>query len=190
MSKAAVAVLFLLIGLAAGFVLGLGATKAGAAFIDDMMTDEAPADVAHAKSYARPAFSFRYPGNWKVDDTSADHDPDHFLTVESPGSCMTMLLVFDSPLDPDDALQTQVNGFVPKLLQSPARTPLTTWGAYTGKGVILKGRLLGVTAGAVQIFAHSNEERTFVTVEQCYDEDVKDVQAGFDLVRSSFSLSP
>ncbi len=55
MSKTAVALLFLFIGLGAGFLLGLGATKAGAAFIEDFASSEAPADVAHAKSYARPA---------------------------------------------------------------------------------------------------------------------------------------
>jgi len=50
MSKTAVAFLFLFIGLAAGFFAGIGATKAGAAFLEDLASSEAPADLAHARS--------------------------------------------------------------------------------------------------------------------------------------------
>jgi hypothetical protein len=190
MSKTSVAVLFLLIGLGAGFLLGLGATQAGSAVLEAFMTSEAPADVAHAKSYARPGFSFKYPGNWKVDVEDKDHDPDHFLTVESPGSCMIMLIVFDTALAPEDMVQKQVDAFVPKLLSSPARTPITTWGKYSGTGVLLKGKILSINPGAVRIFSHANEKRSFVTVEQCYDEDIKDVQPGLDLISSSFDFTP
>ncbi len=189
MSKTSIAVLFLCIGVGAGFLLGLGATKAGSAVLDAFMTSEAPADVAHAKSYVRPGFSFRYPGNWKVDIEDEDHDADHFLTVESPGSCMTMLIVVDTALDPEDMVQNQVDAFVPKLLSSPARSPITTWGRYTGTGVLLKGKILSINPGAVRIFSHANEKRTFVAVEQCYDEDIKDVQPGLDLISSSFDFT-
>jgi len=190
MSKGGTAVLFLFIGLVVGFFLGIGATKAGSAFLEDVMTGEAPADVAHPKSYVRPGFSFKYPGNWKIDTSDKDHDPDHFLSVESPGSCMTMLIVFDTPLDPAQSVQNQVDAFVPKLLSAPSRAPFTSWGKLTGQGVLLKGKMLGINPGSVKVFSHANDKRSFVVVEQCYDEDMKDVKPGFDLVESSFELLP
>lgn len=190
MSKAGMAVLFLFVGLVVGFFLGIGVTKAGSAFLEDMMTTEAPADVAHPASYVRPGFTFKYAGNWKIDVTDDDHDPDHFLSVESPGSCLTMLLLLDTPLDPADNVQNQVDAFVPRLISSPARTKITSWGRYTGQGVLLKGKLLGINPGTVKIFSHATDKRSFVAVEQCYDEDMKDVKPGFDLLESSFELLP
>jgi hypothetical protein len=190
LSKTAVAILFLCVGLAVGFCGGLGATKAGSAFLDELTTSEAPADVANAKSYVRPTFSFKHPANWKVAAEPPENDPDHHVSIDSPGSCMTMLFVFDAPIAPETSVQTQVDAFVPKLISAPARTPFTTWGKYTGQGVVLKGKLLGLTAGSVRVFAHANDSRSFIAVEQCYDEDMKDVKPGFDLVESSFTLSP
>lgn len=189
MSKTTVAVLFLCTGLAIGFVAGIGATKAGSAFLEDFASSEAPANVSQARSYERPGFSFKYPGNWKVESEEPENDPDHRVNVESPGSCMTMLFVFDMPLPPADQLDAQVNAFVPKLIASPERTPFTTWGKYSGEGMALKGKILGISPGQVRIFAYANDSRSFVAVEQCYDEDMAHVKPGLDLVESSFQLN-
>jgi hypothetical protein len=189
-SKTAVAFLFLFIGLVVGFFVGIGATKAGSAFLEDFASNEAPADVTHPKNYVRPGFSFKYPGNWRIDAEAPENDPDHHVDVESPGSCMTMLFVFDTPLDPAVSVREQVAAFVPKLLSAPARTPFATWGKYTGQGVLLKGKMLGLTEGSIRVFSHANDKRSFIAVEQCYDEDMKQVKPGLDLVESSFELSP
>lgn len=190
MSKTAVAFLFLFIGLVVGFFAGIGATKAGAAFLEDLASIEAPADLANAQSYVRPGFSFKYPGNWRVEADSPENDPDHHVNVESPGSCVTMIFVFDVPTDPADNVQAQIDGFVPKLLSAPARTPFTMWGKYAGQGMLLKGRLLGVNAGSVRVFSHANDKRSFMAVEQCYDDDMNHVKPGLELVESSFNFSP
>lgn len=190
MSKTAVAILFLVIGLVLGFVGGIGATKAGSAFLEDLVSSEAPADVSHAGSYVRPGFSFEYPGNWKVEAEPPEYEPDHHVSIESPGSCMLMLLVFDTPIDPADSVQAQIDAFVPRLLSAPARTPFTTWGKYTGRGMLLKGKLLGLNEGSVRVFSHADDRRSFTAVEQCFDEDMKQVKPGFDQVESSFALSP
>ncbi len=192
MSKVAVALLFLFIGLTVGFCGGVGATKAGSALLQGFVSDEAAADVGQPKSYVRPGFSFKYPANWKIDagEGEADADPNHHVSVESPGSCLTMLFLFDIAVAPSSSIDAHVKAFVPKLLAAPSRTPFTTWGKYTGEGVVLKGKLLGINEGSVRVFAYSNEKRSFVAVEQCYDEDMGQVKPGFDLVSSSFELLP
>ncbi len=189
MSKIGVAFLFLFIGLGVGFCGGVGATKAGSAFLSDFVSDEAAADVTHPKSHSRPGFSFKYPGNWKI-DADPDLEPDHQVNVESPGSCLTMLLLFDTPISPATSVDSQVNAFVPKLISAPSRTPFTKWGKYTGEGMLLRGKLLGINQGSVRVFAFADEKRSFVAVEQCYDEDMGDAKPGFDLVESTFALLP
>lgn len=190
LSKTAVAVLFLCVGLGVGFIAGIGATKAGSAFLEDLVTSEQAADVAHSKSHVRPGYSFKYPGNWKIDMDDPEQDLDHHVNVESPGSCMVMLFVFDLPTDPADNLQKQVDALVPKLIATPSRTPFTAWGKYTGQGVILKGKILGINPGSIRVFSHATDKRSFIVAEQCYDEDMTDVKPGFSLLESSFELSP
>ena len=190
MSKPALAALFLVLGLTVGFFAGLGATTAGAAFLQDFVSSEASADVAHPQDYVRPSFSFKFPGNWKTDADDPSNDPDHHLNVESPGSCLTMLLLFDVAVDPAESIQRQIDAFVPKLLSAPLRTPFTTWGKYEGRGVLMKGKMLGVVEGSVRAFAYADEKRSFIAVEQCYDEDMKDAAPGLKLVEASFTLLP
>ncbi|WP_437304352.1 hypothetical protein [Sorangium sp. So ce388] len=112
------------------------------------------------------------------------------MSVESPGSCMTMLFVFDAPTEPADNVQAHIDAFVPRLIWAPARTPFTMWGKYAGRGVLLKGKLLGVNEGSARVFSHANDKRSFVAVEQRYDDDMERVKPGLELVESSFELSP
>lgn len=190
MSKTAVALLSLGIGLTVGFFLGVGATKAGAAFLKDFTTSEAPAEVARPMSYSGAGFSFRYPGNWKVKAEAEKNEPAHHVNVESPGSCVAMIFSFDVRIEPATSVRAQVDAFVPKLMASPARSTFGTWGKYSGEGALLRGKLLGLSPGSLRVFSHATEARSFVIVEQCYDEDMKAVKPGFDLVERSFDLSP
>ncbi|MCC6558807.1 MAG: hypothetical protein IT372_38230 [Polyangiaceae bacterium] len=190
MSKRSIAVISLLTGLVVGFFLGIASTKAGAAFLEDLASSEAPADVSEPIAVSRPGFSFRHPRNWKIDTADKDHDPDHLFSIESPGSCFTMMILFDGPTDPASNVQAQVDAYVPKVLQAPARIPFTQWGKYAGQGAELRGKMLGINPGAVRIFSHASEKKSFIAVEFCHDEDIKDVKPGFDLIASSFSLAP
>jgi hypothetical protein len=101
-----------------------------------------------------------------------------------------MLFAFDVRIDPATSVRAQVDAFVPKLLASPARSSFATWGKYSGEGVLLRGKLLGLNPGSVRVFSHATEARSFVVVEQCYDEDMARAKPGFDLVEKSFELSP
>lgn len=190
MSKTAVALLFLFIGLGVGFVCGIGATKVGASFLEGMTSKEEPAEVTHPRSYVRPGFSFKYAANWKLEAEGPDNDPDHHVNVDSPGSCLTMLFIFDVAISPEVNVKAQTDAFVPKLISAPSRTLFTGWGRYEGQGVILKGKMLGITPGSLRIFSHADDKRSFVVVEQCYDEDMAHTKPGFDLVESSFELTP
>lgn len=39
-------------------------------------------------------------------------------------------------------------------------------------------------------FSHSQKTRSFTAVEFCFEEDMKNVKPGFELLESSFSLAP
>ncbi len=176
------------VGNVTGFVLGVYSTKAGKEFIDDLVTTEAPADIVNHKEISRAGFSLKYPGNWKMDTTDEEYDADHSFSIDSPGDCFTMFIIFDIDTAPSENVEAQIESFVPSLLKNPARTPFTKWGRYAGHGVDLKGRLLGINKGSVRVFSHSSESRSFVVIELYYDEDHANVQPGFRLIENSFRL--
>lgn len=193
MSRFAVvlALLFgLFVGCAGGFVLGIASTKGGSAFLSEMVTSEAAANVRAPKSMKRGAFELEYPGNWKIDEADEDYDPDHLFSIESPGSCHVSVVVFDSVTEAQVSVDAQVKALVPKIVKDPSRTPFDRWGRFEGAGVKLEGKILGINQGNVRIFAHASEEEdvTFTIVEFCYDEDMADVRPGFELLERTFEL--
>ena len=183
-------------GLAAGFVLGnvtgffagVYSTKAGREFLEDLATTEGAADTKHPHEINRKGFRLKYPGNWTIDTKDEDYDPDHLFTIESPGSSFTMMIITPEPTDPADDIRSMVDAYVPKLLKDPRRTPFTKWGAYLGRGVELRGRVMGINRGGLRIFAHASPTVSFTVVELYFDDDLTMVKPGLQLIASSFSL--
>lgn len=179
------------LGCAGGLLIGVGSTGAGDDLIESLVSTERRADVKDKKSIVRPAFTLQHPGNWKVDTEDEDYDPNHMFSIDSPGNCFTMFIVFDTVTDPDDTVQSQIDTYVPKLMKNPTQTPFTKWGRYEGTGMKLEGRVLGVTPGSLRVFSHADEKAdlSFVVVESCYDEDRKATEAGFALIEDTFQLT-
>jgi hypothetical protein len=180
------------LGAIAGFLGGVWSTKAGKAFLEDLATDEQPADVGRKQSLARPGFTLDYPGNWKLDVEDEDHDPDHLFSIESPGSCHVTFTMLELEHDAAGNVETQIEALVPQLIKDPRRAPFDRWGDYAGVGVKLEGKVLGFLPGSVRVFSHSQEEpaRSFTVVESCFDEDMAAVGPGFRLIETSFKLRP
>jgi hypothetical protein len=61
------------------------------------------------------------------------------------------------------------------------------YGRHAGKGATLKGKILG-TRTTVKLFALSQDGLTVMITQQCPEEDLNQVQAGLDLIESSFLL--
>lgn len=180
-----------LLGCAGGLLIGIGSTDMGDDLLEGLVSTERKADVRDVKSIERPAFTVKHPGNWKVDTEDEDYDPDHMFSIDSPGNCFTMFIVFDTVTDPGETVQSQIDTYVPKLMKSPTQTPFTRWGRYEGTGMKLEGRVLGVTPGSLRVFSHADEKAdlSFVVVESCYDEDRKATEAGFELIEDTFQLT-
>ena len=177
---------FFIAGIVTGFFLGVWSTEVGSDFLEDLASEEEPADVDHPKKIVREGFRLEYPGNWQIDTADADYDPDHLFSIDSPGSVFVMFIMIDLPTDPSDNVEEQVGQFS-KLIAHPVKSPFQRWGVFSGEGVLLKGRILGMKAG-VRIFSHSAEDKSFIVVHQYFDEDLTDVEPGFKLIERTFQL--
>lgn len=179
----------LVVGCGGGFLLGLLATKGGRSFVESLASNEQKADVGASKTIQRDAFRVEYPGNWKLDVEDEDYDADRLFSIDSPGSCHVNFIFFDVATTAADSTESQVSAFTEKIVKGATQTPFDRWGRYEGSGVKLEGRIM-TFQGSVRIFSHSSEEKdvTFTAVEFCFEEDMKSVQPGFDLIERTFTL--
>jgi hypothetical protein len=193
MSKKHLALTILVVGVAAGLVLGVGigrlTQESGRRHFRGSLTVEQPADVAHPVTMDREDFTLQYPGNWRLNaDAASNRSPDRLFSLDSPGSSFVMFARYDVLTDPVENLRIQMEKFVPAQMTDFTHEPLTRWGAYEGVGDVLKGRTPDGAAARLRIFSHSDPEQSFVAVEMVFDEDAVDVEPGVKLIEATFRL--
>lgn len=174
-----------LMGVAAFFI---GRTELVRGLVAGGLSEEEQADLGSPRLIEARAFSFRYPGNWILDRSAADFDPERYLLIESPGGAMVIIMVLDGPLDPEALLENQLRDFEDSGLKVETRTSFYEWGRIEGRGTLLAGRILGVAPGVVRIFVGRNATRTLLFVSQVDNEDRGLVEPGLELIADSFVL--
>jgi hypothetical protein len=182
----AVALTCLAVGNITGFLAGVWSTKAGRAFLTNLLSSEKPADVTQSQRLVRDSFELDYPGNWRIDTEDDDYDPDHSFSIDSPGACFVMFHLTDLPVEPARNVEIHAEKFS-KLISASEKLPFQRWGQYDGEGLHLKGRIMGMKGG-FRFFAHSSNGRSFSVVQQYFDEDWASVGPGFDLIEKTFEL--
>lgn len=174
----------------AGFGAGVLSVRSARTFLQDALELEQPADVARPRLLERPGFSLQHPGNWKVDTEDRAYDPDANFSLDSPGASFVRIMVASGEADPARVVEAHVTVQLRTILKDAARTPFAGWGSFTGAGVELKGRSMGLVPVTLRIFAFQAGGRTVTILEYRPDEDAPRVQAGFDLVARTFALKP
>jgi hypothetical protein len=135
----------------------------------------------------RPGFTLEYPSSWTVDTKDPDYDPDALFSLDIDENNLMMFVIMDTKVDPKmliDAQQSQLKERLMKKTES--ETPFTRWGAYTGNGLTMKGKLLGVFPGTIRIFSANHGELTLLVVSQCLDSDLKKWETAMKNVEQSF----
>ncbi len=154
----------LLVGGIAGFFLGVASTKAGAAFLINLVGQEQQAETGMPRKLVRERFELRYPKNWKIDVDDADYDPDQMFSIDSPGAAYVMFVLGNMETNPEDSLKEYIHSFS-KLMDKPAIQPFETYGQIHGKGAILQGKLMGIKT-IVKVFACYSQGVTAIIVQQ------------------------
>jgi hypothetical protein len=175
----------LVVGGVIGFILGVASTKAGKAFLEELLEEEQNADVAHPHVVIRDRFQLQYPTNWKIDVNEEDYDPDQNFSIDSPGSAFVMFAIGTEELEAEESLRIYLRQY--EKLGSVAIERFERFGRYTGKGAIVKDKSMGVRS-TIKLFAFNQKGSSFMITQHWPDEDLKKVQAGLNLIENSFSL--
>ena len=96
--------------------------------------------------------------------------------------------IIDEEVAVDEEVRLCVADFVPEWIRRPDKESFTTWGAYEGLGLALRGRTVYGDEGSVRIFAHSSPKGSIIISEVTYDADLDLVAPGLELIRKSLKL--
>ena len=156
-------------------------------------------DLENKKTAQLGKFSVEYAGNWKTELETDEAGGMTFssLTIESQGSAIAMVQVFEPAIDfsPEQVFETYVEGMLEASKtefggvldlsvhseDEFSRAVLgSTWVGRTGTvDVTLLGEKV---PNRIQTVQHSNDERTVVIVVQAPTEDWKTASPGFDAI--------
>ena len=139
----------------------------------------------------RPMYTLTFPAEWKLDDKDKDFDLDnYFQRIDTPGSCNMSFFLFTSKEDEKAHVAMQLAKMKEVLFKSEStETPFTTWGALTGTGVELKGRVKPLGPARLRTFMHADDKHSVLVNQFCFDEDSAGDAAGVRPGRVELPLS-
>ncbi len=138
----------------------------------------------------REKFSLEYPASWTIDTKDEDYDPDAMFSIDSPDDgSLIMFFYIDAEMDPDMVLDEQEKAMTKAAMKKPSSvTAFSSWGNYSGKGRTLKGKLLGIFKGQINLFVCNENEATLLVLEQYYDKEAEAIVPILNQIASSFQF--
>ncbi len=171
-------------------VIGLYTTEAGQAFLADNFPDEEYAEITNPLSITHNQYSLKYPSNWTLDTSSLDYDPDSYFSIDSAAqTSFVEFFIFDFEAESSEWILDIKTYFQQGVIYESVESPFFQWGSFQGVGVQLNGKAMFLDC-TIRIFMYSSDNISIGIVESFYDEDTQFVQPGFNLIRSTFKLSP
>lgn len=142
------------------------------------------------KKIDRDSFSLQYPDTWQIDTKDEDYDPDALFSIDAPNdNGMIMFIIADIAIDLDEMLKEQEADIKDKLIKKPTEiTSFTKWGNFTGKGKTIKGKILGIMKGEVNVFVCHAGDKTLYVMEQLFEESIEETKAALAIISSSFKF--
>lgn len=138
----------------------------------------------------REKFSLKYPASWTIDTKDEDYDPNAMFSIDAPdGGSLVMFFYIDAEMDPDMVLDEQEKAMTKAAMKKPSSvTAFSSWGNYSGKGRTLKGKLLGIFKGQINLFVCNENEATLLVLEQYYDKEAEAIAPVLNQIASSFQF--
>lgn len=136
----------------------------------------------------RQRCSFQVTDKLYLDHIDSAFNPQAYFKIRSYLSENLMqLFVFDSKIDVDEKLNTEVKALnAPDVFIADSIEKITHFGNYEGKGVIMKGMYSGgVVNGTIKVFCFTDQDKGFMAIRQTI-RSLDDKE--FDVVENSFTL--
>ena len=133
----------------------------------------------------RPGFAFDHPGNWWVDNTEEDYDPDTYFTVEPIQDAFARFEFMPRVDDERETLAGFTDFYRDAFGAREAPAPLDRWGQHVVVGSRFTGSYEG-TSYVVRIFLLSQGDDSVAIVEVAEESIWETMVPGFKQIRESF----
>ncbi len=145
--------------------------------------------AVHKKYFLqRPAYFMEYPYKWTIDSSDTDFDIDSYFTLDSPNNTFVSFFIFNTSIVEQDHIASQVKEILSKLIKNGKVTYFTNWKNYSGSGANVKGKILGIFNGEINVFAHTGDTLSFLKISQIYDSDREKDEEDLNIVETSFKI--
>jgi hypothetical protein len=149
-----------------------------------------PADVNSPVEYENPTMSFSYPGNWFIDTSDPNNDPNSYLMIEAMQDAIVILQVYESARTPEAELEATVDVYDEMIDNFKVIGEFGAWGLHSGVGREYRGTIDGAPYEFRALVHVANDGRYVEVLEFFATADETSVEPGFNLIRRTFQLKP
>jgi hypothetical protein len=173
-------------GLLPAAVYGLVLVAVAAAFLGGFLAT--PPDLVNTNRIDRAEFSLEYPGNWELDRTDEDFDPDRDFSIGPPMEDAIIRIWFpDEAMDSQECIDQGLRNLT-DAYPGLTSTPIARWGKFEGAGH--EGRMT-IDGGdyAFVLFCSTERTRPFEILWIVDSRARNSLLPGVGLIRNSFELA-
>jgi hypothetical protein len=172
-------------------LLGVGRRLACALFLAGLVTLPLSAadDTSNEVAVTRPTFTLKYPSDWKIDSAAKDYNADNNFTLNSGGNSYVQFNISTKAGDLQKVLDNAVFNLDGLAITTLSKSPFTQWGAYSGLGLHLKGKILDSYPGGIRVFVFNTNSHNVMVVEFYYSNELSQVQGELDFISQSFKMT-
>jgi hypothetical protein len=156
-------------------------------WLGTVIGEQSPAPAEH--KIVRSGYSLKYQADWELDTADMETDMDSYFTINSSNeNTFVSFSFFKQPIDEAAYLAQQVSYHLNKTMKYAKVNNFDTYGQYKGKGARIRGKILGLLDGEIEIFVRSSEGISFLVVSQVFESDIEMDMSGIRLIETSFRL--
>lgn len=134
--------------------------------------------IPRENTIVRPAYSLMYPPVWQLDTADMEGDLDSSFTMVSDNeNTFVSFSFFKKRIDEEAMVNEQLSYHLHRSMKSGSVNKFDTYGCYKGTGARIRGKILELLDGEIEIFARSSDSVSFLVVSQIYESD-KDADLG------------
>lgn len=142
-------------------------------------------NVGRPREIVTSEFTLSHPGNWYVDPTMEDYDPESYFSIEPPYTDCIVFFHLSLEFDSAEEALSLYRESLETMFSTSAWVAGGAWGPHPAQALHCTGRLEGSNYD-LAIYAVTHGGHTLIVQEVCDVAASGKMEAGLDMIRLSF----
>ena len=135
------------------------------------------------------AFHFMVPGDWHVDTSEKNYDPEYAVTVHGPTGCVLIVYRQDELLDEQTSLSAHLTAQRKATFKSASETPHGRYAHYDAHGARLDGPVKPIGTGSYRVSAFHAGDSLYTVAEFSMKQSAARCAPAFAMVERTFDVA-